>query len=137
MKFSVATMGVMTVLLILLRHLAVGMFKPDPDVRELAVACLVIGAFELPAFSVLFTFAGALRGAGDTRSPMIVALVGTFLFRLPLVYLLGIRFGLGLQGIWYGTLLDWIGRAVLMYLIFRTGKWKTKAFIEGGEIAES
>ncbi len=137
MKISVATMGAMTILLILLRHLAVGMFRPDPDVRGLAVACLVIGAFELPAFSVLFTFAGALRGAGDTRSPMIVALIGTFLFRLPLVYLLGIKLGLGLKGIWYGTLLDWIGRAVLMYAIFRTGRWKGKAFIREGEVADS
>jgi putative MATE family efflux protein len=133
MRLSASTMAAMTVILILVRHLAVGMFKPDPDVRQLAVACLVIGAFELPAFSVLFTFAGALRGAGDTRSPMIVALIGTFAFRLPLVYLLGIRFGLGLKGIWYGTLLDWIGRAVLMYFIFRTGKWKARAFIQEDE----
>jgi putative MATE family efflux protein len=136
MRFSVLTMGSMTVLLILLRHWAVGMFTPEADVRELAVACLVIGAFELPAFGVLFTFAGALRGAGDTRSPMIVALIGTFLFRLPLVYLLGAHFGLGLKGIWYGTLLDWIGRAVLMYFIFRAGEWKDKAFISKEETAE-
>ena len=68
-------------------------------------------------------------------SPLIV--IGTFLFRLPLVYLLGVHFGLGLRGIWYGTLIDWIGRAILMYLIFRTGKWKDKAFISEGEMAES
>jgi putative MATE family efflux protein len=137
MKFSVLTMGTMTVVLILVRHWAVGMFRPEMDVRDLAVACLVIGAFELPAFGVLFTFAGALRGAGDTRSPMVVALVGTFLFRLPLVYLLGIHFGLGLKGIWYGTLLDWIGRAVLMYFIFRSGRWKTKAFVQEVERTEA
>jgi Na+-driven multidrug efflux pump len=95
----------------------------------------VIGALELPALGFHFTYAGALRGAGDTRSPMLVALVGTFLFRLPLVYLLGIRFGLGLKGIWYGTLFDWIGRAILIYLIFRRGNWKDKAFIDEKEIA--
>jgi len=136
MKISAVVASVMTVVLILTRHWTVAMFKPDADVRELAVACLVIGAFELPAFAVLFTFAGALRGAGDTLSPMIVALIGTFLFRLPLVYLLGVHFGLGLKGIWYGTLLDWIGRALLMYLIFRTGRWKNKAFVEDEEIVK-
>jgi putative MATE family efflux protein len=136
MKFSALTMGTMTVLLILLRHPAVGMFRPEPPVRDLATACLLIGAFELLAFAVVFTLAGALRGAGDTRSPMIVALVGTFGFRLPFVYLLGMHFGLGLRGIWYGTLLDWIGRAVLMYFMFRSGKWKHKAFITEQDIAE-
>jgi Na+-driven multidrug efflux pump len=68
---------------------------------------------------------------------MIVALVGTFLFRLPLVYVLAIPFGLGLQGIWYGTLIDWIGRAVVIYAIFRRGKWKTKAFIQESEMESS
>jgi putative MATE family efflux protein len=132
-KLSVLTMGSMTVLLILIRHWAVAMFKPDPGVADLAIACIVIGAFELPAFGLLFTFAGTLRGAGDTLSPMAVALVGTFAFRLPLVYLLGVHFGLGLKGIWYGTLLDWIGRAILIYLIFRWGRWKRRRFVREEE----
>lgn len=136
MRMALIAMGSMTFLLILLRHLAVGMFKPEADVRNLATICLTIGAFELPAFGILFTFAGALRGAGDTRSPMLVALFGTFLLRLPLVYLLGVNFGLGLKGIWYGTLIDWIGRATLMAIIFRRGAWKSKTFIEEAEVVD-
>jgi putative MATE family efflux protein len=132
-RFSLVTMASLTVLLILIRYWAVGIFRPEAGVRDLAVACLIIGACEMPAFGVLFTFAGALRGAGDTHTPMLVAIVGTFLFRLPLVYLLGIGLGLGLKGIWYGTLLDWIGRAVIMYFVFRRGHWKRKAFIQHGE----
>ena len=137
LRFAVLTMASLTVLLVLLRNVAVDMFDPEVTVRSLAAACVAIGAFELPAFGVLFTFAGASRGAGDTLSPMVVALIGTFAFRLPLVYLFGIHFGLGLEGIWYGTLLDWIGRATLMWLIFRSGRWKGKAFIEEGEKAEN
>jgi Na+-driven multidrug efflux pump len=136
LRFAVLTMAALTVILILLRDVAVGIFEPEEAVRALAVACVVIGAFELTAFGVLFTFAGASRGAGDTRSPMFVSAIGTFAFRLPLVYLLGIHFGLGLKGIWYGTLIDWIGRAVLMWLIFRSGRWKGKAFIKEAEKAE-
>jgi putative MATE family efflux protein len=136
-RLSVLTMGSMTVILLLLRRWAVGMFMPDADVRHLAIACLIIGAFELPALGFLFTFAGALRGAGDTRSPMVVSLAGTFVLRLPLVYLLGIHLNMGLRGIWYGTLLDWIGRAILIHAIFRSGSWKRRAFISEGEMAEN
>jgi Na+-driven multidrug efflux pump len=64
---------------------------------------------------------------------MVVAAIGTFAFRLPLVYLLGVHFGLGLKGIWYGTLMDWIGRATLMWLIFRSGRWMGKAFVRESE----
>jgi Na+-driven multidrug efflux pump len=60
---------------------------------------------------------------------MIVAIVGTFIFRLPLVYLLGVKSGLGLPGIWYATILDWIGRSIVIYFIYRTGAWKTKSFV--------
>jgi putative MATE family efflux protein len=134
-RFSLMVMGTMTAVLVLARSWAVGIFVPEPEVESLALACIVIGAFELPALGLMFTFAGALRGAGDTRSPMAVSLIGTFLFRLPLVYLLGITFGLGLKGIWYGTLVDWIGRAVLIYLIFRAGRWKGRAFVEDDEVS--
>lgn len=136
MEFSLVVMTSVTVILLLVREWAVGMFSPEAGVEQLALVCLAIGAFELPALGFLFTYGGALRGAGDTRSPMVVALVGTFGFRLPLVYLLGIQFDLGLRGIWYGTLLDWIGRSILIYLIFRTGRWKQTAFVEEEEIEE-
>jgi putative MATE family efflux protein len=136
LRFAFLTMMSLTVVLILLRNPAVSMFGPEESVRALATTCVVIGAFELPALGVLFTFAGASRGAGDTLWPMLVAAIGTFAFRLPLVYLLGIHFGLGLEGIWYGTLIDWIGRATLMWLIFRWGRWKGKAFIQEREKAD-
>jgi len=128
-RLSLISMCSMTVVLILVRHWAVDMFAPEAAVRGPAIVCLVIAAFELIPLGFIFTFAGALRGAGDTRSPMIVAIVGTFIFRLPLVYLLGVRSGLGLPGIWYGTILDWIGRSIVIYLIYRTGAWKARAFI--------
>jgi len=128
-KLAVITMGTMAVLLIVLRKWAVGMFAPEDAVRGPAIVCVVIGAFELLPLGFIFTFSGALRGAGDTLTPMVVALVGTFVFRLPLVYLLGLRSGLGLPGIWYGTILDWIGRSIVIYLIYRTGRWKGKAFV--------
>jgi putative MATE family efflux protein len=129
-QLSVSTMAAMGVILFIVRRQVLEIFNPEPEVYSLALACLIIAAFELVPLGFIFTYAGGLRGAGDTRSPMIVALVGTFLFRLPLVYLLAIPFGLGLRGVWYGTLLDWIGRAVVIYAIFRRGGWKTKAFIQ-------
>lgn len=141
-NLALLTMGATAAMLIILRHWAVGIFDPEDAVRGPAIVCAVIGAVEMLPLGFIFTYSGALRGAGDTLSPMIVALVGTFIFRLPLVYVLGLKSGLGLAGIWYGTLLDWILRSVVIYLIFRTGRWKRKAFIAepcppGGEFIES
>jgi putative MATE family efflux protein len=136
-QLSVLTMATMAVILLFTRSFTVRIFKPEPDVYSLAIACVTIAAFELVPLGFIFTYAGALRGAGDTRSPMIVAFVGTFAFRLPLVYLLALPFGLGLRGVWYGTLLDWIGRAVVMYVIFRHGHWKTKGVIQESDTIDT
>jgi MATE family multidrug resistance protein len=43
---------------------------------------------------------GALRGLGDTHSPMLAHLLGYWLIGLPVAYLLCFRFGWGATGIW-------------------------------------
>lgn len=46
--------------------------------------------------------AGALRGVGDTRVPMLVNLVGFWLIGLPTSAGLGFGLGVGARGIWWG-----------------------------------
>ncbi len=67
---------------------------------------------------------GGLRGAGDTLSPMIVTIVGTLCFHLPVAYIFGIVLEWGLAGIWFGAALAWILRATAVYVLFRLGRWK-------------
>jgi MATE family multidrug resistance protein len=45
---------------------------------------------------------GALRGAGDTRTPMIANFIAYWLIGLPMGYVLGFRMGWGALGIWIG-----------------------------------
>jgi multidrug resistance protein, MATE family len=45
--------------------------------------------------------AGALNGAGDTKSVMLVVATSMWLGRLPLCYILGVHFGLGVTAVWW------------------------------------
>src|SRR4029450_477381 len=45
---------------------------------------------------------GALRGLGDTRTPMIVNFIGHWIIGLPLAYALCFKYGRGAQGLWVG-----------------------------------
>jgi Na+-driven multidrug efflux pump len=49
----------------------------------------------------------------------------TWLIRLIPAYLLAITFGLGVPGAWVAAILDINIRAMLMFLRFRLGRWKT------------
>jgi MATE family, multidrug efflux pump len=77
-------------------------FSPDPAViRVGATLLLVAAAFQLfDGLQVVTT--GALRGAGDTRTPMIANFVAYWLIGLPLGYVLGFPLGWGALGIWIG-----------------------------------
>ena len=91
------------------------LFSPDPAViRVGATLLLVAAAFQL--FDGLQTVAtGALRGSGDTRTPMLANLVAYWFIGLPFGYLLCFRFGLGALGIWIGLCIGLmiIGSALL------------------------
>ena len=92
------------------------MFTPNPAVIQVgAQLLLVAAAFQL--FDGLQTVAtGALRGAGDTRTPMLANFGAYWLMGLPLGYVLCFRLGWGALGIWIGLCggLMIIGSALLV-----------------------
>jgi multidrug resistance protein, MATE family len=92
------------------------LFSPDPTViRVGATLLLVAAAFQL--FDGLQTVAtGALRGTGNTRTPMLANLIAYWFIGLPLSYLLCFRLGWGALGVWLGLCIGLIliGTALLI-----------------------
>ena len=92
------------------------LFSPDPAVIGVgATLLLVAAAFQL--FDGLQTVAtGALRGTGDTKTPMLANLVAYWFIGLPLGYLLCFRMGWGAVEIRLGLCLGLmiIGTALLI-----------------------
>jgi MATE family multidrug resistance protein len=100
-------------------------FSPDPAVvRVGATLLLVAAAFQLfDGVQVVTT--GALRGAGDTKTPMLANFVAYWFIGIPLGYFLCFRMGWGALGVWIGlcTGLMIIGSALLI-------AWHRKTFSE-------
>ncbi|MCB9763675.1 MAG: MATE family efflux transporter [Alphaproteobacteria bacterium] len=96
---------------------------PEPIVRLYTddAAVVAIAATLLPLAAVFQVFDGAqvvefgvLRGAGDTRMPAMVNLVGYWALGLPIGYGLAFHGDAGPQGVWWGLV---IGLAVVALLL--------------------
>lgn len=98
-------------------------FVDDDAVVAAAVPFIQVLAAIQPLMAIDFTLSGALRGAGDTRFPLLVALVAFYGARLGVSYLIAFVFDLGLGWLWCAMIGDYVLRATLKTWRFRTGIW--------------
>ncbi len=78
------------------------LYTSDPAVVRVTVTLLAIAAAFQLFDGCQVVAAGALRGTGNTRTPMLCNLVFYWFVGLPLGVLLCFRFGYGAAGIWAG-----------------------------------
>jgi putative MATE family efflux protein len=122
-KLGFWAMNVVALVFLLFPGMFVQIFSPEPEAYALATLCVQIAALELAGVTVSMIYGGAMRGAGDTVSPMIITFMGSVVIRVPLVYILAITFGWGLAGVWAATAVDWILRAGAGYVLFKRERW--------------
>ncbi|MGA7852837.1 MAG: MATE family efflux transporter [Candidatus Acidiferrales bacterium] len=110
-------MGCMAIALFLIPGEIVRIYTPDAELIPAASALLFVAAF-FQLFDGMQTVAtGALRGAGDTRTPMLCHLFFYWFIGLPLGAYLCFRVGWGAPGMWAGlsVALILIGSALLYF----------------------
>jgi len=98
----------------------VGAFSRDPQVVAAGVTLLRVAA-SLQVFDGLQAAAtGALRGAGDTRRPMLVSLLSQWGLGLPVGYVLAFPAGLGVHGLWTGLALGMAAAGLILGRVWQT-----------------
>jgi len=66
----------------------------------------------------------ALNGAGDTRTPTWINLIGFWVFQIPLAYVLAKTYNLGPLGAFIAVPVAETGIALAAWYFFKKGKWK-------------
>lgn len=101
----------------------VGAYNNDPQIVEMGGTIMFFLAFTQPFQTSQFILAGGLRGAGDTRTTAVITTITVLILR-PLLAFIFIDMGMGLYGAWLAMAVDQLVRALLVYLRYRSGKWK-------------
>ncbi|TWT32104.1 Multidrug resistance protein NorM [Blastopirellula retiformator] len=123
----------------ILTWLYLGKVEPgsaNAETAALTVRLLKIVAFSTPFMAILAILAGALRGAGDTRFPFLITMIGHLGIRIPGVYIIALDtiplpffgdvpgLGYGILGAWWVMVFDVVVRALLMTGRYWHGGWR-------------
>ncbi|MDP4652047.1 MAG: MATE family efflux transporter [Haliea sp.] len=94
----------------------------DPEVVELTVGFIYIICVAHPMMACDFALAGALRGAGDTRFPLVATFIGIIFGRLLPAWLC-IALELSVYWVFSVMLLDYLLKSSLLLWRYRSRKW--------------
>ncbi len=102
----------------------VGFYTNDLEIINSSGNIMKIIALIQPFQASAFAISGGLRGAGDTISTLIVTIIGVFIIRLGVAYVLINIFHMGVVGAWIAMLSDQIIRWIGISIRYKTEKWK-------------
>ncbi len=88
-----------------------------------------IRALEFAFIGVFQVVLGAFRGAGNTKTAMVISVIALWVARVPLVYLLSYPLDMGATGIWIGMTAGSIVGGTVGAIWFTRGTWK-EAYID-------
>jgi MATE family multidrug resistance protein len=89
-------------------------FTSDGPVLSIAARLLAIAAVFQLFDGTQAVATGVLRGVGDTRTPMIMNVIGHWVFGLPVGWALCFRYGWGVVGLWVGLSIGLIFVAIVL-----------------------
>jgi putative MATE family efflux protein len=121
--WGVAAMLVLGVIYLIFPRQLAGIFVNDPEVIELAASFIRVVGIAQPMMATYFVLSGALRGAGDTRTPLLVTLLGMYGFRIPAAWIATAYLGMGVKTVFYFLIFDYAIRLVFILTRYQRGKW--------------
>jgi len=99
-------------------------YTSDLEVARMAGTVLKIVALAQLGMPSQLTLSGVLRGAGDTMYPLYASAFGIWFVRVLLAHVFVHVLGWGLIGAWVALVLDQYTRGGIIFLRYRSGKWK-------------
>jgi putative MATE family efflux protein len=125
MVFAIFSMGSLGLLIIAFAEEMATYFIGDAVLTvEYTVQFIYILGAMMPLLAVEFSIGGALRGAGDTRFPLMATVFGLLVMRCGLA---GIATYMGLPVVYvYAAIIgDYVVKAAMLLWRFHRGRWKT------------
>lgn len=127
MELALLFMGFFGLLFALLPYQIAALFTNDIRIISIAGLLIRIASLEQLTIALSMVLGGILKGSGDTRTPMLITVLSTWLYRIPLTYLIIHVWQLPIQYVWLVFVSDWLIRAIIFTIIYRKKNWLHRA----------
>ena len=119
LSLGVTFMAFAAILFLLFPGYFAGIYTDERDVLTVAAVLIPLAGVFQVFDGIQVVASGALRGIGDTRSPMVANLVGFWCFGMPISLWLGFRTPAGPKGLWWGLVVGLGAVAMVLGLLVR------------------
>ncbi|MBQ4889680.1 MATE family efflux transporter [Shewanella sp. UCD-FRSSP16_17] len=107
----------------------VAFFTQDEDILLMVGQLFLLTLLMEPGRTFNLVVINALRASGDARFPFFAGMISMWCIAVPLAYLFGIHWDMGLVGIWCALAIDEWTRGLTMLWRWRSGRWREKSLI--------
>lgn len=122
-RMSMCCAALIAALFVSCAPVIVSLYTTDAQVVMLSAGVIRLIALGMPGISTQLPIAAGLRGAKDTRFPLLASMAGIWIFRVLLAPHFIYTWGWGLTGAWMTIVLDQTTRALVVYVRFKTERW--------------
>ena len=126
---SIGCTAVLIIPMMIFAPQIISLFNSDPDVIHYGALYMRLTSPFYLTVCVNQIFAGALRGAGDTRAPMFIMLGSFVVFRQIYLFVFSRIFPGSFYPIVFAYPAGWMLCSTLLYLYFKRSHWEHRRFI--------
>ena len=123
-RYNALFMSAVMLLFLFFSSPIISIFTTEPEVHRFGVLSLQIIGSGYIFYGIGMVMVQALNGAGDTKTPTWINIVGFWLFQIPFAFVLAKVFKMGPTGAFIAIPVAESLMAILAFYYFRKGKWK-------------
>lgn len=125
-KYNAIFMASVSLIFLAFAPWIISFFTRDPAVAKYGIDTVRILSIGFVFYGIGMVMINALNGAGDTKTPTAINVVGFWLFQIPFAWLMAKIFNFGPYGVFWAIPVAESLISLAAWVLFKKGKWKLK-----------
>ncbi|HZH60209.1 MAG TPA: MATE family efflux transporter [Metabacillus sp.] len=135
LHYGIVISTLMAIVFTLFSDQLLGIFTSNERILEVGGTLILLTILLEPGRAYNMIIIGSLRAAGDIRFPTYIGILSMWGISVPIAYVLGIHFDLGLVGVWIAFITDEWVRGIIMYYRWKSRAWQGKRFSQEAAVS--